>query len=72
MPHGQAHAPIAEREATHRAISHAQLIDVPVVIVHVSGRDPMEQIQWARARGMKVHAETCPQYVALTADDLRG
>lgn len=70
--HGQAHAQIAEREATHRAISHAQLIDVPVVIVHVSGRDPMEQIQWARARGLKVHAETCPQYVALTADDLRG
>ncbi len=70
--HGQAHAQIAEREATHRAISHAQLIDVPVVIVHVSGRDPMEQIQWARARGMRVHAETCPQYIALTADDLRG
>ncbi|TJZ89023.1 dihydropyrimidinase [Paracoccus gahaiensis] len=70
--HGQAHAEIAEREATHRAISHAQLIDVPIVIVHVSGRDPMEQIQWARARGLKVHAETCPQYIALTAEDLRG
>ncbi|MDQ1902674.1 dihydropyrimidinase [Paracoccus sp. WLY502] len=70
--HGQAHAQIAEREATHRAISHAQLIDVPIVIVHVSGRDPMEQIQWARARGLRVHAETCPQYIALTADDLRG
>lgn len=70
--HATAHAQIAEREATHRAISHAQLIDVPVVIVHVSGRDPMEQIQWARARGLKVHAETCPQYIALTADDLRG
>ena len=70
--HGQAHAQIAEREATHRAISHAQLIDVPIVIVHVSGRDPMEQIQWARARGLKVHAETCPQYIALTAEDLRG
>lgn len=70
--HGQAHAQIAEREATHRAISHAQLIDLPIVIVHVSGRDPMEQIQWARARGLRVHAETCPQYIALTADDLRG
>ena len=70
--HGQAHAQIAEREATHRAISHAQLIDVPIVIVHVSGREPMEQIQWARARGLKVHAETCPQYIALTAEDLQG
>ncbi|SFP95083.1 dihydropyrimidinase [Tranquillimonas alkanivorans] len=70
--HAEAHAQIAEREATHRAISHAQLTDVPVVIVHVSGRDPMEQIQWARKRGLKVHAETCPQYIALTKDDLKG
>jgi len=42
------------------------------VIVHVSGRDPMEQIQWARKRGLKVFAETCPQYIALTKDDLLG
>lgn len=70
--HGIAHSQIAEREATHRAISHAELIDVPIVIVHVSGREPMEQIQWARHRGLKVFAETCPQYIALTADDLRG
>ncbi|PIL18714.1 dihydropyrimidinase [Puniceibacterium antarcticum] len=70
--HAEAHHQIAEREATHRAISHAQLTDVPVMIVHVSGRDPMEQIQWAQKRGMKVHAETCPQYIALTRDDLKG
>ena len=70
--HAEAHAQIAEREATHRAISHAQLIDVPIVIVHVSGREPLEQVQWARARGLKVFAETCPQYIALTAEDLRG
>ena len=30
------------------------------------------QIQWARVRGLRVYAETCPQYIALTADDLRG
>ena len=70
--HARAHAQIAEREATHRAISHAQLIDVPIMIVHVSGREPMEQIQWARTRGLKVFAETCPQYIALIAEDLRG
>jgi dihydropyrimidinase len=70
--HAIAHSEIAEREATHRAISHAQLTDIPIVIVHVSGRDPMEQIQWARQRGLKVFAETCPQYIVLTKDDLRG
>jgi dihydropyrimidinase len=63
---------LVEREATHRAISHAELIDVPIMIVHVSGREPMEQIRWARSRGLKVYAETCPQYISLTADDLRG
>lgn len=61
-----------EREATHRAISHAELTDVPIMIVHVSGREPMEQIQWAKRRGRNLYAETCPQYIALTADDLKG
>jgi dihydropyrimidinase len=42
------------------------------MIVHVSGREPMEQIRWAQNRGLKVYAETCPQYIALTADDLKG
>lgn len=70
--HAESHSEVAEREATHRAISHAQLTDVPIVIVHVSGREAMEQIQWARRRGLKVFAETCPQYIVLTKDDLKG
>ncbi len=70
--HAVSRPQLVEREATHRAISHAELIDVPIVIVHVSGREPMEQIRWARARGLKVYAETCPQYISLTADDLKG
>jgi dihydropyrimidinase len=61
-----------EREATHRAISHAELTDVPIMVVHVSGREPMEQIRWAQQRGLKIYGETCPQYIALTADDLKG
>jgi dihydropyrimidinase len=61
-----------EREATHRAISHSELTDVPIMVVHVSGREPMEQIRWAQQRGLKIYGETCPQYVALTADDLKG
>lgn len=70
--HGVSRPQSVEREATHRAISHAELTDVPVMIVHVSGREPMEQIRWAQNRGMNVLAETCPQYIALTADDMRG
>ncbi|MEO1318910.1 MAG: dihydropyrimidinase, partial [Pseudomonadota bacterium] len=59
-----------EREATHRAISLAEIADVPVMIVHVSNRDAMEEIRRARQRGLRVMGETCPQYLVLTADDL--
>jgi dihydropyrimidinase len=61
-----------EREATHRAISLAELIDVPVMIVHVSNREAMEEIRRAQQRGLKIYGETCPQYLMLTARDLEG
>ncbi|MEZ5842678.1 MAG: dihydropyrimidinase [Hyphomicrobiaceae bacterium] len=61
-----------EREATHRAISLAELVDVPIMIVHVSNGEAMEQIRWAQARGLKVYGETCPQYLVLTEKDLDG
>ena len=65
--------PVAvEREATHRAVSLAEIADIPVVIVHVSNGAAAEEIRRARARGMDVTAETCPQYLVLTADDLDG
>ena len=49
--HAESRPELVEREATHRAISHAELIGVPIMIVHVSGREAMEQIEWARGRG---------------------
>ena len=70
--HAVSRPEIVEREATHRAISHAELVDVPMMIVHVSGREAMEQIRWAQSRGLKVYAETCPQYITLTAEDMQG
>lgn len=68
--HAHARPMLVEREATHRAIALAELIDVPILIVHVSGREAVEQIRWARSLGLKVFAETCPQYLFLTAEDL--
>jgi dihydropyrimidinase len=70
--HAVSRPEVVEREATHRAISHGELIDTPIMIVHVSGREAMEQIRWAQLRGLKVYGETCTQYVSLTADDLKG
>jgi dihydropyrimidinase len=70
--HGPSRPDVIEREATHRAVSHAQLVGTPLMVVHVSSRAAMEQIRWAKAQGLPVYAETCPQYITLTEDDLRG
>jgi dihydropyrimidinase len=68
--HAHARPMLVEREATHRAIALSELVDVPILIVHVSGREAMEQIRWARGHGLSIFAETCPQYLFLTAEDL--
>jgi dihydropyrimidinase len=68
--HASSRPMLVEREATHRAIAFAELVDVPVLIVHVSGREAVEQIRWAQGNGLRVYAETCPQYLFLTSDAL--
>lgn len=70
--HAHARPMLLEREATHRAIALAELADVPVLIVHVSGREAVAQIREAQGLGLKVYAETCPQYLLLTEEDLGG
>lgn len=59
----EASPPAIEREATHRAITLGELAGTRVLIVHVSSGDALEQIQWAKARGYRVLAETCPQFL---------
>jgi len=68
--HGKAHSAVGDREATHRAIAFSELVDVPVLIAHVSARESAEQIRWAQDRGLRIFAETCPQYLFLTEDDM--
>ena len=68
--HAVSHPKIAEGEATRRAISLARLIDVPMLVVHVSTEDGMDEIRAAQTAGLKVYAETCPQYLFLTGKDL--
>jgi dihydropyrimidinase len=68
--HGMSRPMPIEREATHRAITMAELIDVPILIVHVSGAEAVEQIRWARGKGLNIFAETCPQYLFLTQEHL--
>ncbi len=59
-----------EREGTHRAITMSEIVDALILLVHVSSADAVEQIRWAHGRGLKILAETCPQYLVLTAAHL--
>jgi dihydropyrimidinase len=70
--HGKSRPIPVEREATHRAITLAELSEVPLVVVHVSNREAMEEIRRAQARGLAIKAETCPQYLVLTEEDMKG
>src|ERR687895_963146 len=67
--HMTAHHPIAEAEATNRVVALSRLLDVPVLIVHVSGREAVQTIRAAQTLGARVFAETCPQYLFLKATD---
>jgi dihydropyrimidinase len=68
--HGMARYPILEGEATNRVIRLAEAAGVPVYIVHLSARDALEAVREARDRGAMAFAETCPQYLFLSLDDL--
>jgi dihydropyrimidinase len=60
----------AEAEATGRAIALAEMAGAPVYIVHLSCNDALERVREARDRGLRVYAETCPQYLYLSLDEM--
>jgi dihydropyrimidinase len=68
--HGVAHDPLAEAEATYRAVQLSRLVDVPILIVHVAGAETVEVLRQARRLGAQVHAESCPQYLFLEASNI--
>lgn len=68
--HAVSHSRLGESEATHRAITLSQLVDTPILIVHVSSEEATSEIRRAQDNGLKVYGETCPQYLFLTAEDL--
>ena len=70
--HGVARYPIFEGEATNRVIRLAEAAGVPVYIVHLSARDALTAVREARDRGTKAFAETCPQYLFLSLDDMKN
>ncbi|MCC7538334.1 MAG: dihydropyrimidinase [Deltaproteobacteria bacterium] len=62
----------AEATGTERAIALAEMAKVPVYIVHLSAQRALERVVEGRDRGLPAYAETCPQYLFCSEDDLRG
>jgi len=60
----------AEAEAVHRAIAMAEIAGTPVYIVHLSSEDALNEVREARDRGVPAFAETCPQYLLLSIEEL--
>ncbi len=60
----------AEAEAVHRAIAMAEIAGAPVYIVHLSSEAALNEVRAARDRGVPVFAETCPQYLLLSIEEL--
>ena len=62
----------AEAEATGRAIALAEMAGAPVYIVHLSCNDALEKVREARDRGVRAYAETCPQYLYLSLENMEA
>ena len=64
-------ADVAEAEAVHRAIAMSEISGAPVYIVHLSSEEALNEVRAARDRGVPAFAETCPQYLLLSIDELK-
>lgn len=65
--HPLSRPPIVEGEAVNRAIAIADVMEVPIYIVHVSCIEAAEAIARARARGQRVYGEVLAGH--LVVDD---
>jgi dihydropyrimidinase len=68
--HGTSRSPVLEGEATNRVIRLAEVARAPVYIVHLSAREALNEVRRARDEGLPAFAETCPQYLFLSLEDM--
>ncbi|TLM97566.1 dihydropyrimidinase, partial [bacterium] len=67
--HALSRPPLAEGEATGRAVKLAKLVEAPLYIVHLSCQEALAEVVAAREEGYPVMAEPCPQYLLLSYDN---
>lgn len=59
-----------EAEAINRAIKIAQVAGCPLYIPHLSSKEDLKPVVRAKKDGFPVYAETCPQYLSLTNEEI--
>ena len=57
-------------EASLRAFALAAQADAPVYLVHMNTAGEVDQLAYARSKGVYAMGETCPQYLFFTEEDL--
>jgi dihydropyrimidinase len=70
--HAWSRPPSAEADAVTRAVRMAEDADAPCYVVHLSSADALHEVRRARERGLPFYAETCPQYLYLSAERYEG
>ncbi len=68
--HGTSRPDELEAEATARALALARVAGSPVYIVHLTTTGALDAVAEARAAGQNAFAETCPQYLFLSSEDM--
>lgn len=70
--HGTSRPPIVEAEATNRVLALSEIMDCPILFVHVSAPEAIRVIREAQFKLLSVYAETCPHYMLLTGEAMRA
>jgi allantoinase len=71
LAHAESRPPLVETVAVNTALLLAAETGCHVHICHVASAGALALIREAKARGQRVTAETCPQYLMLNTDDLQ-
>jgi len=61
----------AEPEAIWSVVGITEKVGNKLHIVHLSTKEGLNVIRWAKAQGLNVSTETCPQYLIFTAEDFK-
>jgi dihydropyrimidinase len=57
-------------ESVLRGSALAAVADAPLYIVHMNVSGEVDQLEYARSKGLKIMGETCPQYLLFTDERL--